>query len=84
MTTESKQPGRDKGITSIPYGSAAHRMTLRLLPEAYEKVLKIRDEHLKSTGKKLSKTAIINSALLGRLVIAEKPREVARWGGLYG
>ncbi|MCU7874992.1 MAG: hypothetical protein KZQ91_19835 [Candidatus Thiodiazotropha sp. (ex Lucinoma borealis)] len=82
MTTESKEPGRDSGITSVPYGSVVHRMNLGLTKEAYEKILQHRDEYHQRSGKLLSKTAIINSILLDRLVIAERPRMIARWGGL--
>ncbi|MCU7803154.1 MAG: hypothetical protein KZQ96_08160 [Candidatus Thiodiazotropha sp. (ex Lucinoma borealis)] len=82
-TPTSTFAGRSKGITGLPRGVVAHRKTLvRLIPETLEKIEQIREEHLLNTGETLGLAVIINSCVLGRLVKAERPRKVARWGGL--
>lgn len=83
QSTSSTPAERQSGLVGLPKNTdgPTYRMTVRFLPESEEKLKTLRATHEAQTGERLSLSALVNSAILGRIVKREKPRETHRWGG---
>jgi hypothetical protein len=82
-TTSSTPAERQSGLVGLPKNTdgPTYRMTVRFLPETEERLKTLRASHEAQTGERLSLSALVNSAILGRIVKREKPRDSHRWGG---
>lgn len=82
-THNHSSAGRQPDIVSLPRNpeGPVYRLSVQLLPETEEKLKNLRANHEAQTGEKLSMSVLVNSAILGRIVKREKPRETHGWSG---